>query len=149
MAGVLEIMARFEALDIDAIAENSILETGNEMVQLNRDQMLAGLRSDDTKIKPEYSGTTIVEKERKGQPYDHVTLYDTGEFQGEMVLTVTKEQAFITSLSEKTDKLEEKYDTTKGHILGLGPTRHNRYLNEYLRAKWKQKVEAATQLKMQ
>ena len=52
------------------------------IAETNADQMFAGLRADDTEIGDEYpyKPFTIQEKIRKQQPYDRVTLKDTGEF---------------------------------------------------------------------
>jgi hypothetical protein len=63
-----------------------------------------------------YSKYTIEQKKKKGQPFDRVTLFDTGRFQAGFYLEVGPSSFRISSHNGKTCSLVEKYGP---YIFGL------------------------------
>lgn len=120
MASDLEdLIKAVDNLDINKVSQEVIRDHKEDYTDLNREQMWEGLRSDNTLIKPPYAGLTIVEKERKGLPFDRVTLFDEGDFQKAMATDVDGEDIITSSSDYKTADLQEKYDTSRGSIFGL------------------------------
>ena len=63
-----------------------------------------------------YAESTIAYKKRKGQPYDRVTLRDTGAFHASFYITTTDKDFEIKARDEKTQWLTKRYGN---QILGL------------------------------
>ena len=47
---------------------------------MQRDQLDKGLDSKGNQIKPSYADSTIARKKKKGQPFNRVTLKDSGDY---------------------------------------------------------------------
>jgi len=103
-------------------------EVENMMIDLNIKQMDEGFRADDTTIEPEYTANTVEIKKSKGQPYNRVTLQDTGEFKMNMKIKSSNSKAEILSSDSKSDELQEKYGKA---IFGLNDE-HLAMLREFL-----------------
>lgn len=76
-----------------------------------------------------YSPYTVARKKKKGQPYDRVTLRDTGKFQAGFTLVVTPKTFRITSTDSKTGALTEKYGP---YIFGLTPESKDQLIQQIL-----------------
>lgn len=63
-----------------------------------------------------YSPYTVSIKKKKGQPYDRVTLRDTGDFHKSFEVVFDPSYFYITATDYKTEDLVEKYG---GNIFGL------------------------------
>lgn len=148
MATISGVLNRLKAFDASNAATTAIIETKESIADLNATQMFKGLRSDGSEILPSYSELTIQLKKAKGQPTDRVTLHDTGSFYQGIKVEVTGEKIDITSTDEKTEKLNKKYSKSRGNIFGLNNESKSEYINGFLRREFKNKVEAATGLKM-
>ncbi|OJW78439.1 hypothetical protein [Spirosoma sp. 48-14] len=97
----------------DVIAANAVL-----IADLNRKQLAAGIRADNSAISPYYRPDTVQIKRDKGQRTDRVTLHDTGDFY-ESIFTAVFDQAFdLEATDPKTEELKAKYGDD---ILGLTP----------------------------
>lgn len=95
--------------NIASFADESFVETKDDYAQLNTEQMNEGELNDGTAISPGYTSRTIQIKKRKGQPYDRVTLKDTGAFySGYTVQPQGDELNLDSSVSYATD-LTKKY----------------------------------------
>lgn len=92
----------------DVIGE-SFDESAESYADLNATQMYSGVKSDSEEIKPFYSASTIVYKISKGQPYDRVTLRDTGNFYKGIYAKLQGTRIEVGSTDEKAEQLEEKY----------------------------------------
>lgn len=91
------------------------------MVSMMQERLFGtGTNSDGTEIRPFYTRYTQEIKEEKGQPYDRVTLKDTGAFYAAMYAEADGDKVVFGSTDEKTDedtgdifltqeRLEEKY----------------------------------------
>jgi hypothetical protein len=104
-----ELQRRFSGFDITEEVRESIIETSDEITELNRGQMFIGKRSDGSEITPTYSDLTIELKEQKGQPSDRVTLKDTGAFWDSLTVDVNSDSFTIDATDSKTEKLSKKY----------------------------------------
>lgn len=97
---------------------NILSSLAKDIAETNADQLFAGLRADDTEMwdtRP-YKPFTIAIKKEKGQPYDRVTLKDTGEFHRSIFVRFQGDNVIIDSNSDLRDKLVQKYGVT---IFGL------------------------------
>lgn len=80
-----------------------------EIAASNREQLMEGLDSEGNRLSPGYSLFTRRMKQRKGQPDDRVTLFDTGAFHKGIFAETDGDSVLISSKDPKTDSLEEKY----------------------------------------
>lgn len=146
MATIKAVLTNFQKLDIENVARKTIDETKETIVELNKEQLFAGKRSDGTDIKPAYSGFTINEKEKKDQPYDRVTLKDTGAFYAGITVKVEGDKIIENSIDEKNDELFDKYATSRGNIFGLSTPYKKEYVNDQLRQAFRGNIKAVTGL---
>lgn len=144
MANPRSMLRRISALNTDAISEQAITETEGEFVELNQQQMYAGVNNDGSDINPQYKARTVRIKNEKGQPTDRVTLKDTGAFYEGMGLEIAGDTIKEFSTDPKNDSLVQKYGP---EIFGLGGTYKKEYVQDNLRPVFQQKIEEATGLK--
>lgn len=91
-----------------------------KVLDLNRDQLDQGIRSDGSQIGPDYKAITVKYKQSKGQPYDRVTLKDQGDFYDGLRVFGSYGRMDIYGTDWKTQSLEYKYnDGPTSTILGL------------------------------
>ena len=111
----------------EVLADNSLVQeilTRNEglIVALNTENQLEekGVNSLGIGIHTyaPYSPKTVYLKQKKGQPWNRVTLRDTGRFHQSFRLQFTQEGFIITSDSDLTPELVNKYGP---NIFGLTP----------------------------
>lgn len=117
----------------------AIVDTENEIVDFNREQLYEGVRSDSSKIEPEYAEITKIIKAAKGQPYDRVTLKDTGDFYAGMNVDVNTNSYDVSSTDDKTVKLVTKYGE---QIFGLESKNKVTYINQFLRPVLEDRITA-------
>lgn len=86
-----------------------IQESEQEIIDLNQVQLFSGENADGSDIEPEYTSLTKRIKRVKGQPFDRVTLRDTGSFYGKMKVKTAGEILEIDSTDPKRNKLVQKY----------------------------------------
>jgi hypothetical protein len=124
-----------------------IIETADEIAELQRGQFFQGIKSDGTKIVPEYKEITKQIKSTKtgiAAITDRVTFYDTGDFWKLIgVENVNNETFTITSLDWKTDKLETKY---LKKIFGLTKESREEYITYVFFPRLKQVIEQKLKL---
>lgn len=94
-----------EALDTGRIAKEIVRDNDNILIDMNaQDQLFAkgvnrlGVRIDE--YRP-YSPFTIKVKIEKRQPYDRVTLKDTGEFYDSFYVETAEDRFYIKASDEK------------------------------------------------
>lgn len=122
---VNEIMSHEKEI-IEAVVQNQLYEHG-----------INGTGVEIMSYKP-YRPRTIKNKQRKGQPYNRVTLKDTGEWYNSLRLVYDVDGFFITSTDEKNTYLKKKYGPT---ILRLTNENLSMILNKYIRPNLKIKLE--------
>lgn len=109
-----------------------IIQNEDYIVSLNKDQLNnEGINSQGVEIASyaPYTPATVARKVKKHQPYDRVTLRDTGKFQAGFHLVMTPKTFRVTSSDKKTDELVEKYGS---YIFGLTSENRNRLIQEVL-----------------
>lgn len=137
-------LAKLERLTNDVKNYNDFLTNGqfmrevlkateNKILSWNADTQLyeQGVNALGVSIdsyKP-YTDLTIEIKKEKGQPYDRVTLRDTGDFEWSFYLQIDDDRFFIYSKDEKTEKLVKKYGK---NIFGLTPEHTTELIWSYI-----------------
>jgi hypothetical protein len=122
-----------EKADLPFLLENSMFETAPAYVDLQREQMFAGVLSDGKSIQrigakyKGYAPMTIKIKEKKGQPTDRITLKDQGDFYFETFADARPEGFYVSSADSKTDSLEQAYGEK---IFGLSESPKQTYINK-------------------
>lgn len=131
-----------EALDSGRIAKEIVRDNDNILIDMNaQDQLFAkgvnrlGARIDE--YRP-YSPFTIRVKIEKRQPYDRVTLKDTGEFYDSFYVETAEDRFYIKASDEKTDWLIEKYGA---EIFGLTNESLAEFINDYVKDEAAKKVK--------
>ena len=122
---VNEIMSHEKEI-IEAVVQNQLYERG-----------INGTGVEIMSYEP-YRPRTIKNKKRKGQPYNRVTLKDTGEWYNSLRLVYDVDGFFITSTDEKNTYLKKKYGPT---ILRLTNENLSMILDKYIRPNLKVKLE--------
>lgn len=127
---------------LDQELKDEILRNEEVIVKMIADEQLyeQGIEGRGIKIasyKP-YAPRTIRDKIRKGQPYDRVTLRDTGEFHVSLKVVFDNEGFYITSDDEKSQYLLDKYGKT---IFRLSDENLKILINDYIRPSLKSKLK--------
>lgn len=78
----------------------------DDIVQLNRDRLWKGLSHEGYEIWPSYAYSTIKYKQRRGAPFDRVTLRDYGDFYRTLAVVFTAKEFHVTSGDPDFDKVE-------------------------------------------
>lgn len=133
MRTINSLLRAAQNVDMNFLAENSLIETASEYVNLQREQQFSGILSDGKDIQrlgakyKGYSPATIRIKQQKGQPTDRITLKDTGDFYFEEFADVRSEGIIADSADEKSTKLQEDYGPK---IFGLADPSKQVYIDE-------------------
>lgn len=90
--------------------------TTDFVLSLNQKQLNGGLDANSNKIVPPYTQTTVRFKIAKGQPFDRVTLKDTGDFYTSFDIIFRNDEFQVIAKDSKRNKLRQKYGAA---ILGL------------------------------
>ena len=122
---VNEIMSHEKEI-IEAVVQNQLYERG-----------INGTGVEIMSYEP-YRPRTIKNKQRKGQPYNRVTLKDTGEWYNSLRLVDDVDGLFMTSTDVKNTNLKKKIGHT---ILRLTNENLSMILNKYIRPNLKIKLE--------
>jgi hypothetical protein len=101
---------------VDRLIIDEVRTAEAKVVRLQTDQMFAGERGDGQAIAPPYTPVTVAIKRRKRQPFNRVTLRDTGDFQDDIVIDYGPDSFAFDSVDDKREKLVAKYGTD---IFGL------------------------------
>ena len=107
-------------------------ENQNRIVDLNIEQLYEyGMNSLGIRIDTyqPYSPYTIQVKQQKGQPYDRVTLRDTGDFHKSFEVTFEPRGFYITATDYKTQELVDRYGV---EIFGLTEENREKLVVEYV-----------------
>lgn len=137
MEELANLIGKFKALDIEALARQVIEENRPLLEDFNAEQLQEGLMASGRDIVPEYSPFTIEEKKAKGQPYDRVTLKDTGDFWESIKIKTTRNELAFEATDPKADQLQEKYGEG---ILGLSEVNKTEFIEAYLREEMQDKI---------
>lgn len=123
-----------EELDTGEIAKKIVRDNDNILIDMNAQYQLyakgvnrLGVRIDE--YQP-YRPLTIQVKIEKRQPYDRVTLKDTGEFYDSFYVETAEDRFYIKASDEKTNWLIKKYGS---EILGLTNDSLAEFINDYVK----------------
>ena len=123
-----------DELDTGEIAKKIVRDNDNILIDMNaQDQLYAkgvnrlGVRVDE--YQP-YRPLTIQVKIEKRQPYDRVTLKDTGEFYDSFYVETAEDRFYIKASDEKTNWLIKKYGA---EIFGLTNDSLAEFINDYVK----------------
>lgn len=97
-------IARF-TIDLNAVLKRVLQSHIDEIAELNRAQLMAGQRSDDTALPP----YTTAYAKRKGKPLTPKTLNDKGGFHKGIFTTLFDQSMTVQSSDWKSDILEWKW----------------------------------------
>ena len=89
--------------EIDEVIEKRVQANERYIINLNAAQMYRGEKADGTPILPSYAPSTILYKKKMGQPYNRVTLRDSGDFHFKELKVIAMHDKFHidTSLSSQ------------------------------------------------
>lgn len=123
-----------EELDTGEIAKKIVRDNDNILIDMNaQDQLYAkGVNRLGVRIyeyQP-YRPLTIKVKIEKRQPYDRVTLKDTGEFYDSFYVETAEDRFYIKASDEKTNWLIKKYGV---EIFGLTNDSLAEFINDYVK----------------
>ena len=140
MATIKGMLIRVQAMKLNDVINDAFDNTAVELAEINREQMLAGVKSDGSAM-PDYS---LASQEVFGKPDGPIVLKDTGAFQA--AITVTREGDVLHSESEdiKNDMLIERYGQ---NIFGIYGPFKKKYQTEFLRPALNENINIATGLK--
>lgn len=141
LRNLIHILRKFKDI-LDQELKDEILRNEEVIVKMIADEQLyeQGIEGRGIKIasyKP-YAPRTIRDKIRKGQPYDRVTLRDTGEFHASLKVVFDNEGFYITSDDEKSKYLLDRYGKT---IFRLSDENLKILINDYIRPSLKSKLK--------
>lgn len=116
---VIDALKRFQA-EGDSIVQSILRDNEHIIIDMNAQNQLfeRGIDSRGIELRNAnpYSPITQKIKQFKRQPFDRVTLRDTGDFHRSFEVIFTQEGFIITANDIKTEKLIDKYGE---HIFGL------------------------------
>lgn len=114
----------------------ALQNTTTVVEDLNATQLAQGLRADGSELLPSYTPLTIELKKHKSglaAVTSHVTLFDTGDFYRSLHAEVKGDRLVYSDTDEKFEKLNKKFSTSKGSILGLTKDSKGELVNSFLR----------------
>lgn len=124
MSKLENLQKALQKVDYDSILNDVLKDTNTPEELVKKRLNEKGERSTGVKIKTKrahrgvYANATIFIKMRKGQPYDRVTLKDTGDFHKSIEKKLLKDAFNLEGDSEKPDgNIEDNVDLT--NVLNL------------------------------
>jgi hypothetical protein len=111
-------------LDLNKATENALKARGNDIAELNREQMQRGERVDGTSLPP-YSNRSV---SVFGKPAGAIKLFDTGDYYKAIKPEFAKTSFVLTDTDWKTEMLEKDYGVT----IGLQPKSINELAQDAL-----------------
>lgn len=103
--------------DTDSILLKLVKVEERAVINMNiNDQLFNGLNADGQQIRPPYRPLTVIIKKQLGQPFDRVTLRNTGKFINSWFIDFRNAEFFLDAGDQKKIKLLRKYSS---RIFGL------------------------------
>jgi hypothetical protein len=143
MTTVTDLLEKFEKLDVPFEVEESLNDSAERYVGLQKEQLFSGLNEQGKSILPEYTTRTKKIKARKGQPTDRVTLKDTGDFYNDIFLDVRDKEFVIDSADKKSGQIQKKYGQ---NIFGLTDDNQVSFIEETLKPLLIERIENVVEL---
>ena len=108
MTTVVDMLKRFQKVELLPLTVDAMEEVPDQIVDLNREQTKAGIKSDGTQI-GNYHPLSIETRRDYGRQTSYVDLYLTGEYDSKKYLKITGTDFSIPSTDWKRDKLVDQY----------------------------------------
>lgn len=122
--------------DLDFIVLETFKENETHLEAVNTLQLFTGVKADGSKLKPDYKESTKKIKAKKGQPFNRVTLNDTGN-----LYSTLNYKADLKGITVKTDTEYDKYLVKKyGVFLGLTPENKRKFIKDIFKPSILKKV---------
>jgi hypothetical protein len=125
-----ELSATVERLrtSINPSIRTSVDQNKNVIKKMQTDeQMFSGINASGNAITPDYAKSTINYKKRKGQPFDRVTLKDSGDFYDSIEIEARTDDFVISTQITYSIYLVSKY----AEILGITDKNLQTFINNY------------------
>lgn len=134
------LLRKVESMNTDKVIDSAFDQTLTDLVGLNQDRMLAGVRSDGSEM-PHYSNRSVTEFGKEPGP---IRLFDTGIFQES--ISVKRSGNVLTTIStdSKNDMLVKEYGP---EIFGTGGVYKKQYIRENLRPALNKEINLITGLR--
>ena len=127
---------------LDEELKDEIMKHEDVIVQMVTQEQLyeKGIEGRGTEIMSyqPYTARTIRIKQKKGQPYDRVTLKDTGEFYNSLHVEFDNEGFYVTSTDDKAKYLLARYGKT---IFRLTDENFSELLSDYIKPSLQEKLK--------
>lgn len=121
------VLQKLESINVDLSAKVAMENTASDATKAQRGQLFQGLTKDETPIIPPYSPGTVARKKKKKQPFNRVTLKDTGDFYRGILIDVRGEDVVFESADSKSGDLQKRYSKK---IFGLGPAAKEKWIKK-------------------
>ena len=109
MSTALQILQKIKSINVLQAAQESIEQTADDMVFIQKNQLFHGVRPDGRDVFPDYTPLTKFIKAQKGQPFDRVTRRDTGAYYRGIGVIIQGDKYEIQSTDDKAEMLDLKY----------------------------------------
>lgn len=143
MATIYDMLQKFKSFDIVTATAEIMKDNEQDVVELNRQQLLKGLTADNDVVGDYRSMGYALMKERMNPlaGFGNVDLKFTGEFYTGFTLIIDGNQYVIFSVNWKTNKLVKKYGDG---IFGLNAESRQKLWSDIVRHKLIQKLASHT-----
>lgn len=143
MATIYEMLQRVKSFDIITATAEIMKENEQDVVELNRQQLLQGLTAENDLVGEYRSVGYAIQKERMNPKagFGNVDLKFTGEFYTGFSLIIDGNQYLIFSVNWKTNKLVKKYGDG---IFGLNDESRRKLWTDIVRQKLIHKLASHT-----
>lgn len=145
MATIKQFKKRVQNLDVPAVVEQAVIETSNQLSNLNAEQMFQGLNKEGRPI-GEYALPTYAEAKHRMNPLPGFGVPDlkvTGAFYEGIYTGVEGLKIETDSVDSKTDRLKELFGE---EIFGLSDNYKSEYIREFLRPEFVGAIKKELQL---
>lgn len=132
MTTIKQFKKRLQILNVPAMAEKAVIETSNQLSNLNTEQMHRGLNSEGRPI-GEYALPTYAEAKHRMNPLPGFGVPDlkvTGAFYEGVYTDVGGMKVEIDSVDSKADDLKARFGE---NIFGLSDNYKSEYIREFLK----------------
>ena len=125
---------------LDDELTDEILNNEPLIIEMIQGQLYSGEDGYTKSIYPPYAPRTVAKKIKKGQPFDRVTLRDTGEFYKSLHVAFDGDGFYIASVEQELSEiLKAKYGNA---ILRLSDENLNILIRRYIRPSLIEKLKA-------
>lgn len=108
---IRHLKTNIERLDLNKATEKALKARGNDISELNRDQLRKGERVDGSTLPP-YSKRSV---QVFGKPAGAIKLFDTGDFYKGIKPEFSDKSFAVIDTDDKTEMLTDRY----GEVVGL------------------------------